>query len=182
MEYNNKDERWLPIKEYEEHYMVSDFGRIKSIDRRLPMRWPSGTKTRFHKGKIKNATAHYKNEYLSVMLKVGGIEDRWLVHRLVAEHFQENPENKPEVNHKDGKKHNNHYLNLEWATALENTTHSIETGLNKNRHAIMLVKDMAIMEFASKAEGAAFLNVEGSWVGQAIKRNLLIKGYNIYQI
>lgn len=54
------------------------------------------------------------------------------VHRMVATLFVPNPDNKSYVNHLDGDKSNNHYTNLEWVTARENTLHAIETGLLGN--------------------------------------------------
>lgn len=55
------------------------------------------------------------------------------VHRLVALHFIENLNNKPEVNHIDGNKLNNHYLNLEWCIRSENAQHSYDNSLQISR-------------------------------------------------
>lgn len=62
--------------------------------------------------------------YFFVCAKENGRRKNLTIHRLVAEAFIPNPENKPEVNHIDGNPHNNHVSNLEWVTSSENRKHA----------------------------------------------------------
>lgn len=174
-------ETWKPIKGYEDHYEVSDQGRIRSKGRYRPFKLGSST-LRYHKSIIKKQTPHYKNKYLSVLLKVDQIEKRLFVHRLVATHFIPNPENKPEVNHIFGNKNDNRACVLEWMTQLENTRHSIATGLTKHRQPIIAIKETSIIEFESKKKAGEYLNVCNSWVGQAVKRGFEINGFKFYSL
>lgn len=88
-------------------------------------------------GIVKNKTGkekvlrERKDGYLEVQLYRDGIRSHKRVHRLVAEAFIPNPENKPDVNHKDGNKHNNSVDNLEWVNKSENMQHAYRTGLAK---------------------------------------------------
>ena len=70
-----------------------------------------------------------QQDYKHVTLSIDGKQKRMRVHRLVAEVFLDNPQNKPYVNHKDGNRGNNSVENLEWATPAENTQHAVLTGL-----------------------------------------------------
>ena len=107
---------WRAIKGFESLYEVSSCGDVKSIKHDKLLR---GTE---HNG---------KQHYLYVSLCKNGKVVKRLIHRLVAEAFIDNPQNKPQVNHIDGNPQNNCVENLEWVTNAENTQHAYDTKLNK---------------------------------------------------
>ena len=112
-------EIWKDVKGYEGLYMVSDLGRVKSVERYVKGRYSN---TQRVKEKIKTQSVK-DNGYLIVSLYKNNKSSQKYVHRLVAEAFIPNPDNLPEVNHKDGNKQNNCINNLEWCTSKENNWH-----------------------------------------------------------
>ena len=101
-------ENWKPVKGYDELYEVSDIGRVRSLCAKQSMY-------------LRILTQHIdKYGYLSVRLFYEGRRKRFSVHRLVAQAFIPNPNNLPQVNHKDEDKTNNAAGNLEWCDAKYN--------------------------------------------------------------
>lgn len=118
----NNNEVWIPIKGYEGSYEVSNKGRIRSVDRIIKDRWGY----RATKGKVLKLKVS-KVGYIQAGLTNQKV--KWkLVHRLVAIAFIPNPDNKAQVNHKDGNKQNNNDWNLEWNTPGENQIHAYANG------------------------------------------------------
>ena len=110
-------EEWRDVVGYEGLYQVSDQGRVKSLERKVP-KW-YGERT--VKERILKPTVVYGG-YLTVNLC--GDNKKWfLVHRLVCEAFHENPGNKPQINHINEIKTDNRACNLEWCTVKENNNH-----------------------------------------------------------
>ena len=124
------EEVWCPIVGYENLYEVSSFGRVRSLDRWIPQKGPrKEDRVNFYKGQLLSPKIP-KNKYPTVNLKKRGSNGQmFLVHRLVALHFTNNPRGRPEVNHIDGNKLNPRAANLEWVNRQENVRHSWETGL-----------------------------------------------------
>lgn len=118
--------QWLPVKGYEELYEVSDTGEVRSVDRVLSV---TNQKERLFKGRVLLQTMNKQVQYKQVSLWKENKGTSYYVHRLVAEAFIPNPEGKPEVNHIDGNRQNNHVSNLEWVTSGENSLHASKTGL-----------------------------------------------------
>jgi hypothetical protein len=90
---------------------------------------------------------------------------------LIAENFIPNPESKPQVNHIDGDKTNNHPSNLEWATAKENTIHSFNIGLNQNTTKIAQYdyQGKLIATFVSQREAERQTGLQSSCINRCLK-------------
>ena len=143
-------EIWHPCAGYETHYEVSNLGNVRSIERMV----------RHAKGGVKLSPSKLlkqgrsKNGYLTVSFSVDSIKSNQSVHRLVARAFIPNESNKPQVNHKDGNKHNNHVENLEWMTCSENGLHAYRVlgntawnkGVKKHIASAKFINQITILE------------------------------------
>lgn len=111
-----------PIKGYEDHYEVDQFGRVYSVDRIVHVNDNGREYDKPLKGKRMKQSVHTKG-YKTVPLTKDGKTTTHYVHRLVAEAFIPNPSNLPFINHKDEDKTNNFVENLEWCTEQYNATY-----------------------------------------------------------
>lgn len=129
-----KDEKWKDVKGFEGSYIVSNHGRIKSLDR--PLIYKDGRKGRIS-GKLIFGTIG--NQGYRCIVFPGN--KRCLFHRVVAEAWIGKPDDAKTVNHKDGNKLNNNVDNLEWVTYKTNNAHARETRLNtQDEHRCNLTK------------------------------------------
>ena len=111
MHLNNKEEVWKSIADTNNRYEVSSFGNIRNAVTKKVLKTQD------------------KHGYRRLNLTINGKSKNISVHREVAKAFIPNPENKPQVNHKDGVHDNNHVNNLEWVTEEENFKHAVDNHL-----------------------------------------------------
>jgi hypothetical protein len=110
-----------PVPGHEGRYSVTSHGRVFSHFYKKDHRTVELSQTTHPEG------------YKRVKFPLGYPGSHIKVHRLVAMAFHPNPKNLPQVNHIDGNKGNNHYLNLEWTDNSGNQRHAFDTGLQKSR-------------------------------------------------
>jgi len=117
-------EIWADIDGFE-NYQISNLGKVKSKERMV-----SNAVRTFLKQEQMLKTQIMKTGYRSIVIRDEKQHKHlFKIHRLVAQAFIPNPNNLPEVNHKDGDKLNCHVDNLEWCTCKENVNHAIRHGL-----------------------------------------------------
>ena len=115
------NEKWMPVKGYENLYMVSDHGRVLSLLRKANL------KKRIYGGNLIKIN-NQNNGYSSFTISDKDDKKTMLLHRVVCSSFKDNTENKPCVNHLDLDKSNNMLSNLAWCTYSENEKHSYKNG------------------------------------------------------
>ena len=159
----------INLEYFNDRYLVSNYGRVKIIN-----------------GKILNQSYDSKG-YLKVSLYKNKIRKCIKVHRLVALTFIENPDNKSQVNHKDGNKENNNVSNLEWTTCKENIEHAYKNNLAKkgidrhsSKHLILKDKNDNIISQYSNIE--TFCEIVNMGAGHNFLERLQKHGVNINYI
>ena len=187
------NEIWRDIEGYEGLYEISDCGRVRSYPR-LVKCGKSGH--RMMGGKILTPgkqPSTYRSYLYVTLCDRQSCKKNYLIHRLVATAFISNPENKPQVNHKDGDPSNNHVTNLEWVTSSENGLHAYCIGLNtprSNEHIRKMVRNSVEVRrikvrcietgqvFDSLASAGAYFGICPESVRNSEKFNRAVKGYS----
>jgi hypothetical protein len=123
--------------------------------------------------------------YLKYQLTINGIGVTKYYHRLIAELYIPNPENKEQVNHIDGDKSNNCISNLEWCTISENIKHAFDTGLNKTSPERLLLLKLKRSKkvintktgeiYQSAKEASRFLSINYSVLSEMLSENGKLK-------
>lgn len=180
---NYLDELWVDIPNHPE-YQISTYGRIKvkskiwydsvlKCDRIVPecIKQPS----------VQGVNDKSRSKRLHINLITNGVQYSFQPHRLVAQVFIPNPENKPQINHIDGNPLNNHISNLEWVTQSENMKHAFAQGLNytaperiafmNKRHSIKVYCVELDTEYPSIKEASQSTGVCKERVVYSIKHN-----------
>jgi len=167
------NEIWVPVAEYHGLYEVSNMGRIKTLART----YYGGACPVKIKERLRKLTETTKG-YLALLLSKDTISVHAMVHRIVAQAFIPNLDNKPQVNHKNGIKTDNRVENLEWVTNKENCIHSWQV-LNRkslsqpkgefSKFSKKIKCDTLDMTFNSIKEACQILGLTGARISEVCK-------------
>lgn len=178
-----ENEIWKPVAGYDGLYEIINTGRVKYPCKKIKRYWRGRHQTFRRKEKITVGHVNRKG-YLEIKLQKGAIKKPCRVHRLVAQAFIPNPNNLPQINHKDGDKKNNKATNLEWCDNSHNIKHAYENrlmdrrGEKQNTCKIKESDVLEIRDFYSKNPTAFLrvyaekLNITRNTVSNIIKRNI----------
>lgn len=158
-------ESWIKINKTNNRYSVSNLGNIRKnsevIDR------SNGRRQLINQKIIQ--TALNQHGYLKVRCRISkGTTKNFTIHRIVAEAFIQNPENKSQINHINGIKTDNRVENLEWCTPKENIDHAWDTGLSIATKKTKIKSGKLV--FDSIKDCANHFNIDRNTITKAIKR------------
>ena len=157
-------EEWRDIKGYEGLYQVSNLGRFKSL--------PRYTRNGSCKQEKILKLAFDKDGYMVINLHKDGKQKSYRTHRLVAQAFIDNPNNLPEINHKDEVKTNNNVDNLEWCDSKYNHNYGTwrEKRRGKNNYGARKVICITTGKiFDTIREAAKFYNLKPNNINMCLK-------------
>lgn len=163
------NEEWRPVVGYEGWYEVSNYGRVRSLDRYVNAKNGSAE---LKKGVLLEQRDNGKG-YLRVTLSKNGKVKQPRVHRLVAEAFIPNPDNLPEVNHKNFDKSDNRVENLNWCSHIQNIRYgdTVERMIKSRFKPIdMLLNGVVVNHFNSSEEAAFFIKTTAASIRAAINK------------
>ena len=174
---NELIEEWRSVTGYEGYYEVSNFGRVRSLDREVTMKNGVCRKTR---GKILSLSRYNSaSNYRAVTLSVNGISKKESVHRLVALAFIPNPDNLPEINHKDENKQNNRVDNLEWCDRKYNNTYGtakIRAAITQGKPVLQMRNGEIINAWPSQGLAAMFTGASQSGISACLRGECMTSG------
>ena len=187
MEFIQKSERWLQLEDldgeiwkdvvgYENIYEVSNLGRIRTNKNKTTYTERHGIrhwKQRILKQKFQQRVRSDKYDARVILWK-DGKEKTFLVSRLVAMSFINNPYNLPQVNHIDGEPTNNNVKNLEWCTEEYNVNHAFDNELVKTAIKVKLINKNTGEEkiFSSMSKASQFMNKNVGYINCQLKRGM----------
>ena len=174
------------VIDYEGLYLIDSLGNVVSLPKQQGSRFVNQYKIL--------GTKINRTGYKEVALTKDGKTKTVLLHRLIAKHFIDNPNNYPCVNHKNGIKVDNRLENLEWYTRAQNTKHAYENNLGNfkttanaqldaynKEHGYVVVrlidKDGKEYTFDSTNEAAEFVGTTKDEITRAIRKSQRVKGY-----
>lgn len=173
------DEEWRDVVGYEGYYQISNTGRVRSVDRIETTKrgW-----TRLRKGSIRKPRINIMG-YLNVALSKENIKKNCLLHRIIAQAFIPNPENKPQIDHINTIRNDNRIENLRWVTPRENARNPITKTRYRNPNLGKRLSDSCLAKkidqydlnmkyittFGSAKEAAIQLNCSGSNITNCLK-------------
>lgn len=181
------NEEWKDIKDFEGLYQVSNYGRVKSLERTRRL-----YSKEIYVPEIIRRNGCDMNGYQILPLNKDSKKYTKKIHRLVAESFISNPENKPCINHLNCNKNDNRVINLEWCTIKENNQYCCKVGHHynptlgkfrgdnpKSKKIVQKNKNDKIIKIWNCADDIAdFLGVNRRTIGKCCRKEVkTVKGF-----
>lgn len=162
-------EIWKDIHNYEGLYQISNYGRVKSLERKV-----KNTKSSYRIVKEKILSCNKcSNGYYYIILYKNQNKKTYRIHRLVADAFIPNNDNLLEVNHIDENKENNNVNNLEWCNHKYNMNYGTSIKRNAEKHKKQVIQytknNEIIKEYSSLKEASDKIGIDSSSIMRCCK-------------